>query len=594
MNSLSSLLFSIPTALGLAALGSPIALPAMAQQSLFIAYPPPNHETTADRIFLIGTAAADSEVTVNGEVIARSPAGHFAPSFPLQIGENRFVVRSQNQELQLVVTRNSTQPIVPQGIDFAKGSLLPDRPIARQLGESICFEAIAPANSSVTVQLGDRSVALLPQSQSVALPANNAVLTGNNQPETQVVAGLYQGCTSFKTPGNLGTPVFQLALNGTVKTQPGTGSIEILSGDRVEVAEVTVESGTARTGPSTDYSRLTPLPKGTQAAITGKDGEWVRLDYGAWIKAEEVRVFPSGVQPRSLIRSVRASHGSQWTEVYFPLQVPVPVSIAQNTDTLTLTLYNTTAQTDTIAFNDNPIVSRLDWQQVAGDRLQYTFNFKSQQQWGYKLRYDGTTLVLSLRHPPQLSANSRSLSGVTVLLDPGHGSDADLGAVGPNGYREKDVTLRVSQLVRDRLIARGATVVMTREGDEDILPGARADLIAKVEPTIALSLHYNALPDNGDAANTDGVGTFWYQPQAHDLATFLYNHLVEDLNRPSYGVFWGNLALTRPAVTPSVLLEFGFMINPVEFEWIVDPVQQEKLADSLAEGITDWIHSRVK
>lgn len=590
MNPFSPIFCSI----GLATLGAAIAFPVMAQQPLFIAYPPSNHETTADRIFLIGTAAADGEVTVNGETIDRSPAGHFAPSFPLQIGENRFVVRYQNQEVQLVVTRKSTQPILPQGIDFAKGSLLPTSPIARQPGESICFEAIAPANSNVSVQLGNQSVTLLPQSQSVALPANNAVLTGNNQPETQAIAGLYQGCTSFNTPGNLGIPLFQLVLNGTVKTQAGSGSIEILSGDRIEVAEVVVDSGTARTGPSTDYSRLTPLPKGTQATITGKEGEWLRLDYGAWIKAEEVQVFPSGAPPRSLIRSVRATEGSQWTEVFFPLQVPVPISIAQDTDTLTLTLHNTTAQTDTIAFNDNSIVSRLDWQQTSGDRLQYTFHFKSQQQWGYKLRYDGTTLILSLRHPPKLRPDPQSLNGVTILLDPGHGSNADLGAVGHNGYPEKDVTLRVSQLLRDRLIARGATVVMTREGDEDILPGARADLITKLEPTIALSLHYNALPDNGDAANTDGVGTFWYQPQAHDLATFLYNHLVEDLNRPAYGVFWGNLALTRPAVTPSVLLELGFMINPAEFEWIVDPVQQEKLADSLAQGITNWIHSRVQ
>ncbi|HIK34026.1 MAG TPA: N-acetylmuramoyl-L-alanine amidase [Oscillatoriales cyanobacterium M59_W2019_021] len=578
--------------IGLTTLGFAIAAPVMAQQPLFIAYPPTNHETTADRIFLIGTAAAEGEVTVNGEAIDRSDAGHFAPSFPLQIGENRFVIRYQNQEIQLVVTRNSTQPILPQGIDFAKGSLLPANSIARLPGEPICFEAIAPADATVSVRLGNRSVALLPQSQSVALPANNAVLTGNNQPETQAIAGLYQGCTNFDTPGNLGTPVFQLELNGTVKTQPGSGSIEIMTGDRTEVAEVIVDSGTARTGPGTDYSRLTPLPQGTQAAITGKEGDWLRLDYGAWIKAEEVRVFPAGMPPRSLIRSVRASHGSQWTEVFFPLQVPVPVSVAQETDKLTLTLHNTTAQTDTIAFNDNPLVEWMDWQQVEGDRLQYTFHFKTQQQWGYKLRYDGTTLVLSLRHPPKLRPDLQSLAGVTILLDPGHGSDADLGAVGPNGYPEKEVTLRVSQLLRDRLQTRGATVVMTREGDDDILPGARADKIAEVEPTIALSIHYNALPDNGDAVNTAGVGTFWYQPQARDLATFLYNYLVEDLDRPAYGVFWGNLALTRPAVTPSVLLELGFMINPAEFEWIADPAEQEKLADSLAAGITAWIHSR--
>jgi len=66
---------------------------------------------------------------------------------------------------------------------------------------------------------------------------------------------------------------------------------------------------------------------------------------------------------------------------------------------LTLTLYNTTAQTDIIRLDDDPIISRLDWQQVAPTQVQYTFNLKSQQQWGYKLKY-GTSLVLSLRHPP--------------------------------------------------------------------------------------------------------------------------------------------------------------------------------------------------
>ncbi|MBD0346830.1 MAG: N-acetylmuramoyl-L-alanine amidase, partial [Coleofasciculus sp. Co-bin14] len=81
----------------------------------------------------------------------------------------------------------------------------------------------------------------------------------------------------------------------------------------------------------------------------------------------------------------------------------------------------------------------------------------------------------------------------------------------------------------------------------------------------------NALPDDGDAIKTKGVSTFWYHAQAHSLAVYLHNHLVKTLNRPSYGVFWNNLALTRPSGTPSVLLELGFMINPDEYEghWYV-------------------------
>ncbi|MEO0869789.1 MAG: N-acetylmuramoyl-L-alanine amidase, partial [Cyanobacteria bacterium J06642_11] len=117
----------------------------------------------------------------------------------------------------------------------------------------------------------------------------------------------------------------------------------------------------------------------------------------------------------------------------------------------------------------------------------------------------------------------------------------------------------------------------------------RVAVIDATEPTMALSLHYNALPDNGDALNTAGIGAFWYHPQAHDLALFLHNYLVETLDRPAYGVYWNNLALTRPSVTPTVLMELGFMINPYEFEWIVDPVAQQELAKAVADGVAEWV-----
>jgi N-acetylmuramoyl-L-alanine amidase len=408
------------------------------------------------------------------------------------------------------------------------------------------------------------------------------------------------------------------------------------------VAEVISNAGVARTGPSTDYSRLTPLPKGTRATITGREGQWVRLDYGAWIKAAEVKIIEGAVPPLSLIRSIRARKVEGATEVIFPLQVPVPVSVQQGDRTFTLTLYNTTAQTDTIRLDDDPVISRLDWQQVAPGQLQYTFNLKSQQQWGYDLRYEGTSLVLSLRHPPAMTKQitnfnrslpetasidiaslqpaesmsqlrndnmvsgtviygnnkvsgtvypSMPLSGIKILLDPGHGGPEDSGSVGPTGYPEKAVALVVSKLVRDQLVARGATVYMTREEDKDVGLQERVDMIEKMQPAIAISLHYNALPDDGDAINTKGVGAFWYNTQAHSLAMFLHNYLVQKLGRPSYGVFWNNLALTRPHTTPSVLLELGFMINPVEFEWVSNPQEQQKLAVALADGITQWFAS---
>ncbi len=563
----------------------------LAEPSLIVVFPQTNYQTSAQKIFFLGTAPPDGQVLINSKPITRSKAGHFSPSFPLQLGENLFTVRYHNQELKIKVIGLNASPELPQGVAFAKDSLTPAVDIARLPGEVICFTAIAPPNANVSVILANQTIALLPQPQQAQLPSNLAALTGQNQPHAQSSVGNYQGCTTMATAADLGKPQFQLTLDGKTITQPGSGKIEILSRAQLPVSEVTVESGVARTGPSTDHSRLTPLPKGTRATVTGREGEWLRLDYGAWINSKETRILPGAVPPQTIIRSVGYRQLPSATEIVFPLQVPVPVSVQQSEQTLALTLYNTTAQTDIIRLDDNPLINRLDWQQEAPGQVKYTFNLKKAQQWGYKLRYDGTTLVLALRHPPKIGNTRRKLlANFKIVLDPGHGGK-ESGASGPTGYLEKDVNLVVSKLLRDELVKRGATVVMTREDDKEVSLVERQAIISQEEPAIAISIHHNSLPDDGDAEKIKGFAAFWYQPQAHSLAIFLQTYVVKKLGKPSYGVFWDNLALTRPTAAPSVLLELGFMSNPDEFEQVVNPEEQKKMAKAIAQGITEWFRS---
>lgn len=561
---------------------------------LFLAYPPDNHQTTAEAIFLIGSAPPTGQVLVNGKPIQRSEAGYFAPSFPLKVGENKFTLRYQNQEISRIITKLSTAPEFPTGLGFAKNSLTPEQNMARLPNELICFGAIAPQNATITVQLGSQEIALLPSSEGGDLPPNSAVLISQNDPQVDKIDSWQKvkGCTKIAELGLVGKPIFQLNLDGKIVSQEGTAQIKILAPEHLEVVEVIADAGVARTGPSTNYSRLTPLPQGTRASVTGKEGEWLRLDYGGWIKAAETKILPDAAPPLSLIRSVNARQANQATEIIFPLQHPVPIAIRQGDRTFTLTLYNTIAQTDTIRLDDNPVIKRLDWHQVAPTQIEYTFNLKSEQQWGYDVRYEGTSLILSLRHPPQLEARlARPLAGITILLDPGHGGE-ELGSVGPNGYPEKDVNLVVSKLLAGELTKRGAKVYLTRESDRDVSLVERVKLIEEIKPHLAFSIHYNALPDGGDALNTKGVSTFWYHPQAHALAVFLHNYLVKNFARPSYGVFWNNLALTRPHAAPSLLLELGFMINPEEFAWIINSREQEQLAVAIADGISLWLREQ--
>jgi N-acetylmuramoyl-L-alanine amidase len=576
---------------------------------LHLTYPPTQHQTTSSKIFLIGTAPTDGDVLVNDRPIRRSVFGHFAPSFPLQEGENSFALKYKEQIVNVKVTRSLRETPPPKELGFIADSLVPTVDIARMPGERICFNAIATPGATVTLKLGDRTIALAPKIAKVQLPANTAVLTKSNQPIGESVTGRYEGCGTFQNPAKFGQPEYEVRLDSRSVKQLAKGNVEILSSDLLQVAEVNVDAGVTRTGPSSDFSRLTPLPKGTQASINAREGEWVRLSYGlensAWINRKSTNIKDAKEPPHSVVRSLSSRTKKDWTEIAIPLQVPVPITIVQSDRTFKLTLHNVTAQTDTIAIDNDPIVARLDWQQIDPNRIEYAIGLKSDRQWGYKIRYEGTSLVLSLKHPPQLTAIrsnqsiskeqfSQSLAGIKILIDPGHGSKEDYGSRGPTGYAEKDVTLITSKLLRDRLQQMGAKVYLTREGDDDIWPDARVAAINKIEPTIALSIHYNALPDDGDAENTKGISAFWYHPQSHGLAQFLHDYLVKNLKRDSYGVNWGNLALARPTVAPSVLLELGFMIHPEEFEWIIDPQQQRLLADTLANGIATWFSQAFK
>ena len=582
-------------------------LSARAESTLSVVYPPPKHETVAEKIFFIGTASPQEPVFINGkEIDDRSKSGHFAPSLPLEVGENVFVIRQQESEVELKIIRLDSQPQIPDKLTFADDSLAPAVDLARLPNETVCLSAIAPPDAKVSAQIGRSKILLMPQIDFVELPGNSAVLTSEIPSENQQNIGQYKGCTVLETPRNYGKAIFTLEQDGQTVTKQSQGNIQILSPKDIRVVEITADMGAARTGASTNHSRLTPLPQGTKARVTGIEGEWLRLDYGAWIKAAETKPVAGNIPPESIIRGIIARQKPAATEIIFPLQIPVPVEIKQQEDSITLSLHNTTAQTDTIRLDADPVIKRLDWQQVSATQIDYTFELRDQQQWGYDLRYEGANLVFSLRHPPKISTvplgaldnreigrsivsneMQQPLKNIEILLDPGHGGE-ELGAKGPTGYPEKEINLIIAKLVEAELTKLGAKVYLTREKDQDLSLKERMTMIDRLKPDLAISIHYNALPDSGDAEKTKGISTFWYNTQAHAPAMFLHNYLVTELNRPDAGTFWNNLALTRPHTAPSILLELGFMINPEEFEWITNKQEQQKLAKTLAAGIKEW------
>ena len=69
---------------------------------------------------------------------------------------------------------------------------------------------------------------------------------------------------------------------------------------------------------------------------------------------------------------------------------------------------------------------------------------------------------------PEIQPSPDALLGRVVVIDAGHGGRYP-GAVASDGTREADVNLGVALELRRLLREAGATVLLTREGDHDLL-----------------------------------------------------------------------------------------------------------------------------
>lgn len=230
---------------------------------------------------------------------------------------------------------------------------------------------------------------------------------------------------------------------------------------------------------------------------------------------------------------------------------------------------------------------------------------------------------------PEPTAQTRRL----VVIDAGHGG-VDPGAVGPNGTREKMVTLavsrRVAELLRDdpRFEVR-----MTRDRDTLIALRDRGRMANgwrdEGQPALFLSIHCNAHTSRAEtgyetyflseARTADarrvqqmedaaaqyeerprGTGLDFilsdlrqnqYLRESSDWAQMIQNRLREVHPGPNRGVKQAGFAVLVGAFMPAVLVEIGFISNRAEESMLADAQQQETIARQLAAGVRDFFQA---
>ena len=186
------------------------------------------------------------------------------------------------------------------------------------------------------------------------------------------------------------------------------------------------------------------------------------------------------------------------------------------------------------------------------------------------------------------------LKGKKITLDAGHGG-SDPGAIGSNGTREKDVTLKITKKVQELLKKKGAKVSMTRTGDTDVYgPNAsdsqelqaRVDVAEDNDADAFISIHINSSTNK----SVGGFSSYYYPKTNNDarLAQAVQDRLVKNFGLDDLGIRKANFYVNKRCSMPSTLLELAFISNPKEEKLMNSNWYINKLAKSIADGIEDY------
>lgn len=221
-----------------------------------------------------------------------------------------------------------------------------------------------------------------------------------------------------------------------------------------------------------------------------------------------------------------------------------------------------------------------------------------------------------------------------ILVDAGHGGE-DYGAIGKSNSREKDVNLAIAKkLVTTINQNPDLTAVLTRSGDYYIPLTKRITIAQREKATMFISIHADSvestsakggsiytLSEKGNNSqlakqleqSENSVDQFGGVETVIDSDQFLKN-ILTDFSRKDRDIQSQQLAneilnqlkkigpvhkkepqkanfvvLKTPAI-PSVLVETAFISNPTQEKRLINSKQQQKIANSIYQGIIDYYH----
>ena len=224
---------------------------------------------------------------------------------------------------------------------------------------------------------------------------------------------------------------------------------------------------------------------------------------------------------------------------------------------------------------------------------------------------------------PKSLTREFGLTAKTIVIDPGHGGK-DPGALGSGSLQEKGIVLSISRKLRDVLTAKGYTVLMTRDTNRFIPLKKRTEFATQHKADLFLSIHANA----AESSRAEGIETYYLDVTSTDkasekiaaqenvnsgysiqeletlldeliresksqdskrLARHVQDALVQNTGAVDRGVKHARFVVLIGTKVPAILIETGFVSNPVEGRNLATSAYQHKIATAIAQGVDKFL-----
>ncbi len=573
--------------------------------------------TTEPSTTFIGLSDPDYPLYINGAEIKRSASGAFSVEFNLNKGANSFEFSHKGERTVYIVRYKY----------IVMKSFSPSSSQKYESGAAVAVVVIARRGSRVAATFQGKTITLteMPDKNEGSSPSSESFLT---------YSGSFSLPNDNATELNLGKISISATRDGITNTG-SSGNIICKKANLPVVAEIVTYSAETFSGNTVDdASRPTNnyLPQGTVDYVVGHTyygtKEYLNLRCGRRVyvsksntqgnaKVPVAKQYIATLPENNNLSVVELTSEGRFTKLVLNTDWKAPFLLDllpqsyTNPSKQLYTVDSVTCRYVEIKFcyaaslegniefaEDHPLFTRAE---IIKGKRDYTLRLYLKRVggfYGWDANYnDQGQLVFKFLHPAVVTDADNQygvdLTGITVLVDVGHGGK-DVGAIGPDStYPESERNLFLAKLIQRELESVGATVVLNRTEDVQIEGDDRCRKLKELWPDLCVAVHHDA----SASAKVNGFGSFHSTLFSREAARCIYEATM------SAGIYNGNASgnrnrfewhyyyVARMSNCPVVLTENGFMTNQNDFAGIVKDTVNEQKASAIVKGIVNYFLS---